>query len=158
MHLYLFVRGKFEQVELWKSHVQAAYWKWRRINQNTNKEEITLVQGALRPTVFGAYEYIFPKEALAEVLACLGADDHNGEWHFGKLGTEARHFSLRKIFGCKKIPKKILKEMKNIPDSYATDEWERAVTNSKIPGVCVHLIGIKEDNMITLGDYLQEAL
>ena len=71
MHLYFFARGKFEQLELWKSHAQAAYWKWRRVDKD-GKEEVKIVQGSLRPSVLGAYEYVFPKEALAEVCSFFG--------------------------------------------------------------------------------------
>ena len=159
MHLYLFVRGKFEQVEHWKSHVQSAYWKWRRINADTGKEDITLVQGALRPSVFGAYEYIFPKEALAEVCSFLGITK-NESYGFNKIGLYTRHFSLRKIFGCKKIPKKILDQAKDIPASFSTEEFERGVSNCIIPGVAIHVIGIKNDDYRLFKDigYYQEAL
>jgi hypothetical protein len=157
MHLYLFARGKFEQVEQWKAHAQAAYWKWRRINQETGKEETTLVQGALRPSVFGAYEYVFPKEALAEVCSFFGIES-NLSYGFGNLGLKSRHFGLRKAFGCKKIPNKILEEAKLIPDSFSTAEFERGVSNCKIPGVAIHVIGIKEDKFDIMGNYFQEFL
>lgn len=159
MHLYIFVRGKFEQVELWKSLVQSAFWKWRRINQKTDKEEITLVQGALRPSVFGAYEYVFPKEALAEVCSFLGITA-NESYGFGKIGLYGRHLALRKIFGAKKIPKKILEEAKTIPETFTMKEFERGVANCIIPGVAIHVIGIKKDvSRVMKGtDYYQEML
>lgn len=159
MHLYLFARGKFEQVEQWKAHAQAAYWKWRRINKETGKEETTLVQGALRPSVFGAYEYVFPREALAEVCSFFGITK-NTSYGFKKLGLNARHFGLRKMFGCKKIPKNILEKAQLIPDSFSTEEFERAVANCKIPGVSIHVIGIKEDDYRLFENigYYQEAL
>lgn len=157
MHLYLFVRGKFEQVEHWKSHAQSAYWKWRRINQKTGKEETILVQGALRPSVLGAYEYVFPKEALAEVCAFFGISEKSN-YGFGKLGLETRHFALRKIFGAKKIPNKIIDKAKTIPVTYTTEEFERGSGHCIIPGIGLHVIGIKEDDVRVIGDYLQEAL
>jgi len=157
MHLYLYARGKFEQVEQWKAHAQAAYWKWRRINLETGKEEITLVQGALRPSVLGAYEYVFPKEALAEVCSFFGIKK-NEPYGFGKIGLYTRHFAMRKIFGCKKIPKKILEEAQGISPTFSTEEFERGVSNCIIPGVAIHPIGIKEDAEIVMGDYTQEAL
>jgi len=157
MHLYLFVRGKFEQVEMWKSHAQSTYWKWRRINNKTGKQETTLVQGALRPSVLGAYEYVFPKEALAEVCSFFGIK-YNTSYGFGKFGLHTRHFALRKIFGCKKIPKDILKKSKEIPVSFTTEEFERGGSNCIIPGVATHIIGIKEDTTIIMGDYTQEGL
>lgn len=156
MHLYLFVRGKFEQVELWKSHAQAAYWKWRRINKETGKEGMTLVQGAVRPSVLGAYEYIFPKEALAEVCAFFGIPERNSPYGFGKLGLYTRHFSLRKIFGCKKIPEDILDKAKETASTFSTEEFERGVSNCIIPGVSVHVIGIKEDGYGSVGNEIYE--
>jgi len=157
MHLYLFVRGKFEQIELWKSHAQSTYWKFRRINNKTGKEETILVQGALRPSVLGAYEYVFPKEALAEVCSFFGITT-NESYGFRKLGLNTRHFALRKIFGCRKIPKAILKKAANIPASFSTKEFERASSNCIIPGVSLHVIGIKKDREILMGDYTQEGL
>lgn len=157
MHLYLYARGKFEQVELWKTHVQAAYWKWRRKNNKTGKEEISIVQGGLRPSVLGAYEYIFPKEALTEVCSFMGIEK-NEQYGFGTIGLYARHFCLRTIFGVRKIPKEILKKAKELPDTFSTLEFERAVSNCKIPGVVIHVIGIKDDTDITIGDYTHEAL
>ena len=142
MHLYLFVRGKFEQIELWKSHAQAAYWKLRRINNETGKEEIILVQGALRPSILGAYEYIFPKESLAEVCSFFGITCNVRDvYSFGLGGfpAYARHLALRKIFGCRKIPKDILKKSKTIPASFSTEEFERGISNCVIPGVAVHV-------------------
>lgn len=160
MHLYFFVRGKFEQVELWKAHAQTSYWKWRRINNTTGKEEITIVQGALRPSIFGAYEFIFPKEVLAEVCSFFGINDDetNESNSFNNFGLYTRHFLLRKIFNCKKIPKKILKKAGKIPKSFTTAEFERASSNCIIPGVEIHVIGIKKDVMTICGNYTQEAL
>jgi len=155
--MYLYPRGKFEQVELWKVHAQAAYWKWRRINIKTGKEETILVQGALRPSVLGAYEYIFPKEALAEVCSFFGITA-NEQYGFGKFGLYARHFGMRKVFGCKKIPNKILKEAAAIPPTFSSEEFERGCSNCIIPGVSLHLIGIREDKSGEAGDYIQEYL
>lgn len=157
MHLYLYPRGKFEQIELWKTHAQSSYWKFRRTNNKTEKEEIILVQGALRPSVLGAMEFVFPKEALAEVCSFFGIKK-NESYGFNKIGLYTRHFSMRRIFGCKKIPKKILKEAEQIPDSFSTEEFERASANCIIPGIGLHVIGIKDDVMGVMGDYTQEML
>jgi len=157
MHLYLFVRGKYEQVKLWEAHAQTAYWKLRRYNNKTEKEEIILVQGALRPSVLGAYEYVFPKEALAEVCNFFGI--HKSEsYGFGRIGRSLRHMVLRKIFGAKKIPKKILKEAAKIPETFSAEEFERGVSNCIIGGIGWHVIGIKEDGEVTKGDYTYERL
>lgn len=157
MHLYLFARGKFEQVELWKAHAQVAYWKFRRINKKTKQEETILVQGALRQSIFGAFEYVFPKEALAEVCSFFGITK-NESYGFKGIGLTARHFALRKIFGAKKIPKKILEEAKKIPSSFSTEQFERACANCLIPGVSIHVIGIKDDVMGDMAGYRQEML
>ncbi len=157
MHLYLYPRGKFEQVEVWKNHAQCAYWKWRRIVNKTGKEDIILVQGALRPSVLGAYEYIFPKEALAEVCSFFGIKK-NEQYGFGTIGLHSRHFAMRKIFGCKKIPNKILKEAQEIPPTFSTEEFERGCSTGVIAGVSLHIIGIKEDGRGIVGKYTQELL
>lgn len=161
MHLYFFVRGKFEQVEQWKSHAQSAYWKWRRINLETNKEETILVQGALRPSVLGAYEYVFPEESLAEVCAFFGITT-NELYGFNKIGLYTRHFCLRKIFGCKRIPKKILEKAKALPPTFSTEQFERGCSSCIIPGVPLHVIGIKKDIRrkfnFNNSSYFQEAL
>ena len=158
MHLYLYIRGKLEQCEVWKCHAQASYWKLRRINKKTKKEKIILVQGALRPSVLGAYEFIFPKESLVEVCAFFGITK-NESYGFGKIGLNTRHFVLRKIFGCKKIPKKVLEKAEKIPSTFTTAEFERGCSNCIILGVSLHVIGIKEDGEIILNDgSTQEAL
>lgn len=158
MHLYLFARGKFEQVEVWKSMVQAAFWKWRRINQKTGEEEISLVQGALRQSVLGAYEYVFPNEALPEVCNFLGITKNNS-YGFGGLGLTARHSVLRKMFGARKIPASVFKKAAKIPTSFTTQEFERGCNDCKIPGVAIHLIGIKNDKFSVIRDaFWQEML
>lgn len=159
MHLYLFVRGKFTQVEEWKAHAQAAYWKFRRINGKTGEEETILVQGALRPSVMGAYEYVFPREALTEVCAFFGIKDAG--YKFGNLKAEKLRLAvLRKIFQAKKIPKDILKKAAEMPSTFSTAEFERGCSNCIIPGIGLHAIGIKEDEYRYFPefDYTQEAL
>jgi len=157
MHLYLYARGKFTQVEEWKCHAQSAYWKWRRIDVKTGKETVVIVQGALRPSVLGAYEYVFPKEALAEVCSFFGIVDNNS-YGFDAIGLDLRHFAMRKIFGCKKIPKKILKKAEKLPETFTTKEWERGFINCVIPGVAIHVIGIKNDETREILGNIQEAL
>jgi hypothetical protein len=158
MHLYLFVRGKFEQVEVWKSHAQSTYWKLRRINSKAGKMETILVQGALRPSVLGAYEYIFPKESLAEVCSFFGITYKMRDGGFMNIPGNTRHFCLRQIFGCRKIPDKIIKKAQTIPNSFSTEEFERGGSNCIIPGVAVHVIGIKDDKMGDMDGYHYELL
>lgn len=157
MHLYFYVRGKFSQVEEWKCLAQGAFWKFRRINQETEKEEIKLVQGALRPSVLGAYEYVFPKEALAEVCSFFGITS-NEQYGFNKIGLYTRHFCLRRVFGCKKLPKETLKKAAKIPASFDLKGFERGCPDCSVPGVAIHVIGIKEDEERVIGNYFQEAL
>ena len=157
MHMYLYARGKYEQVELWKTHAQASYWKFRRVNNKTGKKETILVQGALRPSILGAMEFIFPREALAEVCSFFGIKE-NTSYGFGGLGLETRHFGMRKIFGVKKISKKILEEAKEIPPTFTTEEFERGSGHCIIPGVAIHIIGIKNDKYGEVEGYTQECL
>jgi len=157
MHLFLYARGVFSQVELWKCHAQVAYWKFRRMNKETGKEETILVQGALRPSVLGAYEYIFPEESLAEVCSFFGIVN-NEQYGFRRLGLNLRHIAMRKIFGCKKIPKKILNKAKEMPSTFTTKEFERGGSNCIVPGVAVHVIGVRKDKKYQIGKYFQEAL
>jgi hypothetical protein len=140
---------------MWKTHAQAFYWKYRRFNLKEGKSELKLVQGGLRPSVLGAYEYVFPKEALAEVCNVFGITQ-NQQYGFGKIGLYTRHFCLRKIFGCRKIPKDILEKSKLIPPTFSTEEFERGVMNCILPGVAIHTIGIKDDPVGELGGYIQE--
>ena len=157
MHLYLYARGKFEQVELWKCLAQAAFWKFRRKNNVTGKEETILIQGALRPSILGAMEYVFPKEALAEVCSFFGISN-NMSYGFGAIGLNTRHFAMRRVFGCRKIPKKILKEAEKIPSTFSTEEFERGGNDCIVPGIGIHVIGIKKDKIGTIGNYTQELV
>ena len=132
MHLYFYARGKFEMLEMWKAFAQCAFWKHRRVNNKTGAKDTKLVQGALRPSVLGAYEYVFPKEALAEVCSFFGITTDE-DYGFNKIGLYTRKFCLRKIFGARKIPKKILKQASEISPSFTTEEFERGVVNCILP-------------------------
>ncbi len=136
MHLYLYARGILQQVKLWEAITQNHFWQWKRTKLKTGKEEITLVQGALRPSVLGAYEYIFPEDCLPEVLAVLGITNKQRSF---KLAV------LRRVFGARAIPNKIYEEAKNIKPSIILNESKRGLHHSKINGVSVHVIGIKKD-------------
>lgn len=147
MHFIFYIRGIQNQVELWKTLAQNIFWKWRRTNLKTKKEEITLVQGALRPSLFGAYEYIIPEEALAEWLAVIGVFKNTGSGKDTFMNKVKMGF-IRKIFGAKKIPKKIFEEAKKISPSVVIGNSERGLsnlTNEVIKGVSVYPVGIKKD-------------
>lgn len=159
MHLYFYIRGINQQVELWKLFAQTQWWRWLRKNLKTKKIEEVLVQGALRPSVFGAWEYIFPEECLAEVLTSFKVGD-------GGIGAKptrknkAKLLSLRKLFGCKKIPKKIYEEAKKIQASVMIKGFWRGLSQLNIPGVAIHVIGYKEDDRqeVEKWGYEQEML
>jgi len=158
------MRGINNQIEILKTMMQGYYWKWKRINLDTNQEEIILVQGALRPSVLGAWEYIFPEECLAEVLCVFGIK--GGQYKAGREKIEALQLAfLRKIFGAEKIKKEIYEEAAKIPQSIIINGTWRGLSHCIIPGTAVHCIGIKKDDRRDfdftangLGRYHQEAL
>jgi len=162
MHLDLFLRGKIEFVALWEAHVQAQYLRFRRTNIKTGKEEDKIVQLGLRKGLFGSYELIFPREALAEVLAMLGAKNITGSFTKpNSLFYKSGKFVMQNLFGDKAIPKKIWKEAEELKSktSMVITGRERAMADCKTPGVTVHIIGIKEDKFGTAdGIYTHELL
>ena len=165
MHLQIIVRGVISQVQLWESMMQNHHFKWRRINLKTKKEEIVLVQGGLRPSVLGTYEFVFPEESLPTVLSMMGITE--GGMGFGierTLMNKAKLATLRKICGVKKIPKSAFEKAKKIESSVYFKDGERGLSHMKVHGVSIHPIGIKEDKRIKMYDpvdkkeYWQEAL
>ena len=164
MHLFFFVRGIVPQCEIFKTQLQGFFWNWKRINLDTGAEETILVQGALRPSVLGAWEYIFPEECLAEVLAILGVkgEEYN---HDDRFKDKFRLAFLRKIFGVEKIPKEIYEESFKIPQTVIVSGTMRGLSHCIIPGTAVHIIGIKRDERrdfdftaVGQGRFNQEAL
>lgn len=146
MHLVFYIRGAFHQVEVWKTHAQAQFWQWKRKNllkKGKKQEEMILVQGALRPSMMGSWEYIFPEECFAEVLAIMGI----GRLVDAEIGLMAKSqlAVLRKMLGVKKIPKKILEEAKKIPPTISLTNSTRGLHHLMIPGVTIHFIGYRED-------------
>jgi hypothetical protein len=158
------MRGIYSQIEVLKTQLQCTFWKWKRLNLDTGKIEEILVQGALRPSVLGAYEYIFPEECLAEVLCVMGikGEEHT---HSDRFKDKLRLAFLRKVFGAKKIPKSFYEEAIKIPQSLIIAGTWRGLSHCIIPGTAVHCIGIKADDRRDfdftkegLGRYNQEAL
>ena len=97
MHLVLMTRGILRQVEEFKSLLQAQRFPWKRTNLKTGKEEMMIVQGALRPIQL--WEYVFPEESLPNVLGALGI----------KEGTQRKEIKsaawmLRKMLKLDPIP------------------------------------------------------
>ncbi len=160
MHLIFYLRGIHQQVDFWKTLAQGLSWKWIRRNVKTGKDETFIVQGALRPSVLGAYEYIFPEECLAEVLSVMGITRDGQTGSDDKFKDKIRLATLRKIFRAKKIPKKIFKEVKKTPASITLSNSWRALSHLHIPGVAIHPIGIKKDDrrLFPEAGYIQEAL
>ena len=135
MHLFFFIRGVYQFAELYKAHIQNIYWKWDRINLKTKKKETILVQGALRQSFLGSYEYVFPEECLSEVLAIFHVSE----------GQDFKMFALRKMFGLKKIPHKNFEEAKKIKTNVLIENSMRGLADINIPGTGVAIIGMKKD-------------
>ncbi len=164
MHFFFYIRGVYSQVEVWKTLAQGQFWKWKRINLKTGKEETILVQGALRPSILGAWEYILPEDCLADLMSIMGI----GSKHVGAPKTfmnKARLAALRKMFGAKKIPEKIFKEAEGIAPSISLNDSHRGLHHLIVKGVAIHPIGIREDERRDFdfskagqGKYNQEAL
>lgn len=145
MHLYLYARGVKQQLSIWEMFMQSAFWAWKRKDLKINKETITLVQGGLRPTIFGAYEYIFPEECLVDVLASLEITYNNYIGTDKTLMNKARMALLRKMFGASAIPKEVFKKAEKTPTSYTLDCCGRGLSSLRVSGVALHIIGIKTD-------------
>jgi len=150
MHIYFTIRAIYSQVELWKTLTQCHFWKWIRINIKTGKEELFIVQGALRPTVLGCWEYVFPEECLNEVLSVFQVHEKNH--HDYRLAL------FRKVLGCKRIPHKNFVEAAKIPSIRMLENSMRCLHHGCVDSTAVHCIGIKKDPRIELGGYYQEAL
>ena len=149
MHLFFFTRGVKHQQDILLILLQGQFWQWKRKNLKTKKEEIMLVQGALRPSFLGSYEYVFPEECLSEVIAVLG------------LSIEKERFQmkwLRRMMGLKKIPKKNYEEAKKISTEIMIKGSMRGLVKINVGGAGVNLIGLKEDRRGEMYGYLQEAL
>jgi len=164
MHLQFILRGINTQVELWKILAQGQFYKWKRLNMDTQKKEEILCQGSLRPSVLGTWEFIFPREALPEVLSTMGATLENGGTGGNISLKELRMATLRAICGVKKITKKIFREADKTPHSIVLTDSQRGLSNLIISGVAVHIIGIKDDKDGEMTDpstgktYFQEFL
>ena len=153
MHLFFYIRGINHWVETWKVMAQGLFWKWERTNLLTEEVEQLALQGALRPSILGAWEYIFPEEALPDVLAVFGItkDLTGGMTLDKKLGALPNKFKLacmRKVFSAYKIPKKAFEEAEKIPPSIVFNKGHRALSHlghDVIPGIALHPIGLKKD-------------
>lgn len=157
MHLVFYLRGVPQQVSLWKAMAQNQFFKWRRINLKTKKEEIILIQAGLRDSVLGTMELTFPKEALPTVLCIMGLQEGHLQVHPSFM-SKARMIVLRRILGLRKIPKKAFKEAEKIYSSIMFDDLERGLSDLLAARVSIHPIGIKEDARITFDGYEFEGI
>ena len=125
--------------------MQTQMWKWKRTNLKTKKEEITLVQGALRVMPVG-YEYVFPEENLDEVLTMLNAKETMKRYNLGKWKSRVLRYCLGKGDAGDKV--KPIPKYKEIP------------TNRYIEmhGVAIYFLGIKKDSYADMLGYHQEML
>lgn len=145
MHLVFYARGIIHSLNLFETLAQSQFFKWRRINLKDNKEEVIMVQGALRKSILGAYEYVFPREALPDVLAMFSEVLSNPIGNHNTFLNKAKLKAMQKVFGCKDIPKDVIEKAKKISPFILLGNSERALSNIVIPGVAIHVIGIKED-------------
>ncbi len=125
------IRGGINQIHLFEQFANTHMWDFVRINLKTKKKEHLLVQGNLRKSILGTYEYIFPQEHLAEVLTMFGVrTDKKSQWKIGGFKGAA----LRKMIGhgVKPIPK--YKPVDNL----------RYV---ELRGIALYPIGIKYDEI-----------
>ena len=156
MHLYLYVRGLPQWVGMWEAFAQSQFYKWRRIDTRTGQEQLSLVQGALRKSVLGTYEYVFPKEALPTILAIIGVCEGDMSVE-PTLKNKINLIALRKMIGCKKIPSSVFKEAGKIVTSLILNDSERGLTDFRQIKVSPHLIGIKDDKMGEMKDFDPET-
>ena len=143
MHLVFATRGINRMVEELKSLLQAQRFPWKRTNLKTKKEEMMLVQGALRPIQL--WEYVFPEECLDDVL---GAMKIKGPIH----RPEIKNFSwmLRKLLRLKPIPEmtsgaRIVTGYRPKGSLNGKKMPSMPVYNMWVDGVGVYPIGIKDD-------------
>lgn len=141
MHIYFYLRGITEFVDLTKAFLKSQYWKW-----HLPDGKYMMVQGGLRESVLGVQEYIIPETALPEFLAMMNIQSSNDigvsdkkMLHKFKLAT------LRKILGCKKVSKESYEEAEDINPNTVLNNFERGLSEAPLKNVSVHLIGIKED-------------
>ena len=128
-------RGIKHHRDIFVTTMQSQFFPWKRINKDTGEEEVTMVQGALRPVEL--WEFVFPKESLPEVLAMLNLQHGHKDYAL----TDAKIAMIRRMLKCGKIPKMPEAVRRNI------------ISES---GMAIHGIGIKDDVMGEMYDPQQE--
>lgn len=155
MHLYFYIRGIKNWVDAWLVMAQGLFWKWDRKNLKTGKIESFAIQGALRPSIWGAWEYIFPEEALPDVLAVFNIKETTTGGTKSAYIEKSKLAMLRKLFFAKKIPKEAFEKSKGAGKSIILKNSHRALSHlgdEIIPGIALHPIGIKYDLKGTIKD------
>ena len=134
-------RGINRQVEEWKSLLQAQRFPWKRTNLKTGKEELSVVQGALRPIQF--WEYVFPKECLNDVLGGMQI-----QGPIQRPEIKSMTWMIRKMLKLKQIPTQTdIKTTGYTPQGTLNNEQMPAISvhNMLAEGVAVYPVGIKDD-------------
>ena len=131
MHLYFITRGIKQQRDLFVNFMQTQMLPWRRKNLKTGKEEVCMVQGALRPVEL--WEYVFPEECLPDVLTMLEIHKMNHNWGL----SEYKRKALRKMLGNGVMPIPKFEPVKN----------KRFIEKR---GVAIYPIGIKKDKTMAV--------
>jgi len=156
MHLFLYVRGLPQWVGMWEAFAQSQFFKWRRIDTRTGAEQVSVVQGALRKSVLGTYEYVFPREALSTVLAIMGITNKDALGVVPTLKNKINLAVLRKMIGLRKVPNSVFEEAKKIITSVSINGQERGLSDFSQISVSTHLIGFKEDKIGEMKDFDKE--
>ena len=135
------IRGPKNQCDLFRMYMQTQMFCWKRKNLKTKKDEVTLVQGALRECGF-IYEYVFPEECLDEVLTMLDTKNTDDSTMLG-----VRAWVLRKALGKGAHKVEPVPDYKEIPRQWVKIGKQYLTTQRYIEkrSVAIYLIGIRRD-------------
>lgn len=100
MHVVFGTRGIKQATELWLKFMETRMFKAKVKNLQTGQDEFIAVQGALRPIQL--WDYVFPEEALDQVLSMMEADKNNWNEKEDKVKTKV----LQKALNLDPMPKK----------------------------------------------------
>lgn len=159
MHLVFMTRGIDKQVQELRARLNAQMFSWKRKNLDTGKEELNMVQGALRPIQI--WEYVFPEEHLKNVLVGMGIAGPIKRPEIKKAS-----WFLRKMLRLGQVPEVDGLAMGYRPAGTLNGEPMPAtlVHNMITEGVAVYPVGIKKDPIQDydwggkVGNYHQEGL
>ncbi len=161
MHLMFLTRGIISMEEEWKAILRAQRFPFKRKNLETGKEELSFVQGALRPIQF--WEYVFPDESLNDILAAMRI---TGPIERPEIKTAT--WLLRKMLKLEQIPKnENIAATGYVPQGTLNGKQMPVspVHNMFVEGIACYPVGIKKDpkkdydwSNIGQGKYFQEGL